>query len=301
MKNFRQDAPIPDPRLLVYGDESGLDERAAYFLMGGLLGAPLDWQKTRSEWRKVLRRFGVRSFHSNDFFGSRGQYRDWAESRRDSFLDSLLNVLSGNRVTPLGCAIHIGDYRGLTNNERRILSGAHSKTRLTLRRTDTNQPSVTRIERNIEGPDAQSQVYRTGFNYFLGAVVFKSPAGRSIDVVLDRHETFATGASDYFRKRREGCSYPEGQTLWGLDFVASADEPAIQAADLYVHIAARKLNGYHLGARRQRAWKALCTENEPFIMDFLSFKQQLDPIEQWDRQFNIDWGFPPEHESAFLG
>ena len=151
-------------RIIAYGDESGLDEKAEYFLMGGILGTPLDWQTARSEWQQVLCQFKVRKFHSNDFFGGKGQYRDWGGSQRDSLLDSLLSVLCSSIVTPIGCAIHIGDFLGLSTEERRILSGAYNKTRLTLRRRDTSQPFEARIERKLEGPDAEKQVYRVGSN-----------------------------------------------------------------------------------------------------------------------------------------
>ena len=40
------------------------------------------------------------------------------------------------------------------------------------------------------------------------------------------------------------------------------------------------------------------TPRSPRVMDGQIFRQQLNPIERWDRQFNIDWGFPPDHESA---
>ena len=167
------------------------------------------------------------------------------------------------------------------------------------RTRDTSQHFETGIGRKLEGPDAEKQVYRVGFKYFLGAVVSKVPPGCSIEVFLDKTEEFAPGAFEYFKERRKGYKYPDGQTLQSLDFVDSAKEPAIQAADLYAHVAARQLNGHQKDPRRQRVWKALCEENTPHLMDYQSFRQQLDPIEQWDRQFNIDWGFPPDHESAF--
>ena len=299
MGNTGQEDRVPVTRIITYGDESGLDEKAEYFLMGGFVGTPLDWKTVRSEWQQVLRQFGVPEFHSADFFGGKGQYRYWEGSHRDSLLDSLLSVLGNSRVIPLGCAIRIRDFLELTSKERRVLSGAYIKSRLTLRRRDTSQPFETGIGRKLEGPDAEKQVYRVGFKYFLGAVVSKVPPGCSIEVFLDKTEEFAPGAFEYFKERRQGYKYPDGQTLQSLDFVDSAKEPAIQAADLYAHVAARQLNGHQKDPRRQRVWKALCEENTPHLMDYQSFRQQLDPIEQWDRQFNIDWGFPPDHESAF--
>ena len=244
MGNTGQEARVPVTRIIAYGDESGLDGEAEYFLMGGFVGTPQDWQTARSEWQQVLRQFGVPEFHSNDFFGGKGQYRGWEGSHRDSLLDSLLSVLGSSRVIPLGCAIHRRDFLGLTRRDRRVLSGAYNRSRLTLRRRDTSQPFEARIERTLEGPDAEKQVYRVGFKYFLGAVASKSPPSCSIEVVLDRHEKLASGASEYFEERRRGYKYPDGQTLQSLTFVDSANEPAIQAADLYAHVAARQLNGH---------------------------------------------------------
>ncbi len=286
-------------QVIVYGDESGLDEKATYFLMGGFLGTSLDWQTARSEWAQVLGHFGVTEFHSNEFFGGKGQYRGWDRRQRDSLLEALLNVLRSSRVTAMGCAIHIEDYKGLTNKERRVLSGASIKTHLTLKRPGTSQPFETRIERNLVGPDAEMQVYRVGFKYFLGAVAEKAPPSCSIDVILDRHERLASGVREYFNERRRGHTYPGGRSLQSLTFIDSAHDQAIQASDLYTYVAARQLNGHPMEPRHRRAWEALCKENGPFLMNRQQFSQQLDPLAQWNRQFNVDWGFPPDHQSAF--
>ena len=67
----------------------------------------------------------------------------------------------------------------------------------------------------------------------------------------------------------------------------------------FLLVAARQLNGNQEDVRRQRAWEALRGENSLHLMNHQSFGQQLDSIKQWDRQFNIDWGFQLDHESAF--
>ncbi len=298
MGNTGQEANVPVTQIIAYGDESGLDEKAEYFLMGGFVGTPLDWQTVRTEWQQVLRQFGVPEFHSADFFGGKGQYRYWEGRHRDSLLDSLLSVLGNSSVIPLGCAITMSEFLELTSNERRLLSGAHMKLRLSLRRRDTSQLFETGIGRKLEGPDAEKQVYRVGFRYFLAAVAYKSPPSCSIEVFLDKNEEFAPGAFEYFTERKKGHKYPGGRKLQSLDFVDSAKEPAIQAADLYAHVVARQLNGHPKDPRRQRVWEALCEGHPPHLMNYQTFRQQLDPFEQWDRQFNIDWGFPPDHESA---
>ena len=71
MGNTGQEDRVPVTRIITYGDESGLDEKAEYFLMGGFVGTPLDWKTVRSEWQQVLRQFGVPEFHSADFFGGK--------------------------------------------------------------------------------------------------------------------------------------------------------------------------------------------------------------------------------------
>ena len=149
MGNTGQEDRVPVTLIITYGDESGLDEKAEYFLMGGFVGTLLDWKTVRSEWQQVLRQFGVPEFHSADFFGGKGQYRYWEGSHRDSLLDSLLSVLGNSRVIPLGCAIRIRDFLELTSKERRVLSGAYIKSRLTLRRRDTSQPFETGIGRKL--------------------------------------------------------------------------------------------------------------------------------------------------------
>ena len=290
---------VPLTKIIAYADERGLDGRAKYFLMGGLLGSPPDWKYVSSQWQQIVDRFGVPEFHSNHFFGGKEPYHSWDGSQRDSLLDSLLSVLCNSRIAPVGCAIHSEDFMRLSIEERRILSGAYVKTRLTLRRPITTLPFETKIRRSLESPDAEKQVYRAGFRFFLGAVAFKAPPHCSIMIVLDRNEELSPGALEYFQKRRKGHKYPRGQTLESLTFVNSTNEPAIQAADLYTHVAARKLNGYSMDPRRKRAWEALCKENSPHLMNYRDLRRLLDPIEQWNRQFNIDWGFPPEHESAF--
>ena len=267
--------------------------------MGGFLGTSPDWQTAKSEWAQVLDHYEVTEFHSNEFFGGKGQYRDWDRTKRDSLLEALLNVLGSSCVTAMGCAIHIGDYKGLTTQERRVLSGASIKTHLTLKRPGTSQPFETKIERNLVGPDAETQVYRTGFKYFLAAVAKKAPPSCSIHLVLDRHEKFASGVKEYFNERRKGHTYPDGRSLQSLTFIDSAQDQAIQASDLYTYLAARQLNGHPMDPRHQRAWEALCKENGPFLMNHQHFSQQLDPLAQWNRQFNIDWGFSPDDESAF--
>ncbi len=286
-------------RIIAYGDESGLDEKASYFLMGGFMGTPLDWCTTKSQWREALSRFGVPEFHSVDFFNPHENFFFLTASERDSLLDSLLRILGSGRVTPIGCAIHKNDFLELAKGERRILSGAQVKTRLRLRRHDATQLFGTRMKSWLEGPDAEKQVYRVGFNYYLNAVAYNSPPNSSVELSLDRHENLSSGARGYFEQRRKGRMYSGGQVLRCLEFVDSANEPAVQAADLYVHVASRQLNKHRMDSRRKRAWEALCDKSGPYVIDCQTLRKDLDLVVQPVRQFSADWGFPPDHEATF--
>jgi hypothetical protein len=89
--------------LRFYLDESG-DSADPAEKMIGVAGciAPLGaWLAFEPAWKAVLDEYGIKSSRLSAIMNSSGEFRDWADSKRNEFLQRLMSVLE-EHVTPHG-------------------------------------------------------------------------------------------------------------------------------------------------------------------------------------------------------
>jgi hypothetical protein len=112
-----------------YFDDSGSHSGAKVCVMGGYYGHENSWKSFSKSWDKVLRKFGVESFHSKRFYGrDRGgnridDYVGWDEKKAEDFMDSLLTVICRDKLYPLGYAVNLIDWDTFSLADKKILTG----------------------------------------------------------------------------------------------------------------------------------------------------------------------------------
>lgn len=96
--------------LQCYMDDSGSHDGAQNCLLGGYWGSDRVWREFEWEWKRVLKSEGIEEFHANKFWpritGERLEpYKGWDDKRHHSFIDRLLSVIEGSRITPFVCGV----------------------------------------------------------------------------------------------------------------------------------------------------------------------------------------------------
>ncbi len=119
----------------VYLDESGIHDGADICAIAGYFGDQLAWEEFEGEWRSTLKEFGVPEFHAKCFWArdKKGQrvspYTELDDARASMFINRLLGTIKDCRIYPVGAAVVGNEWRSLSENERRYLTGAEIKNR----------------------------------------------------------------------------------------------------------------------------------------------------------------------------
>lgn len=69
------------------------------------------WWSLSAQWECVLSKHGVKSFHSADFNARRGVFANLPEDKRPEFIDSLLQIIEGQRLLARAVIIEKSDYQ----------------------------------------------------------------------------------------------------------------------------------------------------------------------------------------------
>lgn len=69
------------------------------------------WIAIESEWRKILRHFGIPGLHMTDFMARQGEFKnDWSDQKRDRFIERLCTTVAERTIMGVGCAVAKHDY-----------------------------------------------------------------------------------------------------------------------------------------------------------------------------------------------
>jgi hypothetical protein len=101
-----------------YNDESGHPEQSAV-VVAGLLASDNQWKQFERNWRDTLQEFGITRFHANEFFHSVGEFRTWADHKknpaaseaRQRFLRSLISHMKLRVQLSYSHTVRMADYR----------------------------------------------------------------------------------------------------------------------------------------------------------------------------------------------
>ncbi len=106
--------------LKMYMDDSGTNPATC---IAGYLGGRTQWNRLERDWKKVLEREGVSEFHGKNFWSRTGEFCGWDDKRHAKFIDDLLKIIEGLRIYPFASATYPEDWKVLSLDERRFLTG----------------------------------------------------------------------------------------------------------------------------------------------------------------------------------
>ena len=100
-------------RYSAYFDESGSPDEGTHVIVSGFVAEVGQWFHFEREWRSILGAHGVSVFHGNDFGVGKGEFKSWRddETKRKSFLDSLVGVIRRRTDKSFSTAIPLDDFR----------------------------------------------------------------------------------------------------------------------------------------------------------------------------------------------
>jgi len=228
-----------------YGDETGTQAGAEFCGLLGYVASPRQWAKFRPEWRSIVG--AGKELHSQKFFqreawtSSKSPYRGWTGPKARAYLDKLLHVIHSFDVRPIGHAYHIEDFKGLTNAERMILTGATRQTRTRVRVFDVG--TKVDISDKFLSSGSPERIYFLGFQYFVTEALRRVPDDVIVNFVFDERPDVMARATDTFKEMKR-TSRPEITNRVGLlSFGDSVKYEPLQAADLYAYVWYRVLHG----------------------------------------------------------
>jgi hypothetical protein len=104
--------------LKAYYDGSGKNDNVTKVLtLAGFAASERIWNRFESEWKDVLERHDVQSFHMSDAMTFNGQFelhKGWDETRRQALLKDFFNILGKFRTDHFeaySCSVILDDYR----------------------------------------------------------------------------------------------------------------------------------------------------------------------------------------------
>lgn len=236
--------------LYAYADESGMHENPLFFVLGGYIASPRQWDFFCKDWQKVLNSFSVHAFHAKDFFQLKARqmhkrYNKWSEDQNRLFISELSKAVNSHKLYPIGCAIDVKAFNSFTIGERRYLTGGNwdAKKR---RFTTSGKPSVS---------------YLAAFHYYVRAVLDRTPDKAKLHLVFDYQNVMKSKARQTFNEMAALPSLMQGhEKLDSINYFYSSDKPQLQAADLFTYVTYRYAvdgipNDYSLGIAMKRLLK----------------------------------------------
>jgi hypothetical protein len=113
-------------------DESGIHEGSHICVVAGFIAPLTLCRALEAKWRTVLNIYGIKFFHAKEFANGSGQFLGWKNDRKQKFLqDALGTIIDGfyltgpqkRRPLSIAIAIHISDFKALSIDQRRWLTG----------------------------------------------------------------------------------------------------------------------------------------------------------------------------------
>lgn len=152
----------------------GLEDSQGCCLCGFIAEAD-DWNRCDHAWRAVLAHFGA-GFDAAACFAGTGIFQRWDISRRQAFLESLSEVLTGPALVPLGSFVVGGEFSRLSSADRAILSAEGIERPFDLIVYDLTQRIICRVHEESEKisllfdrePQSATERCPELFNKYLG-------------------------------------------------------------------------------------------------------------------------------------
>ncbi len=207
--------------LVAYLDESGVHGDADVCVVAGYFGGVNQWRQFERQWKSILVKFDISGFHAHRFWAkshgrSVGEYIGWDKARRDRLIRELTSAITSRRIYPVAGAVDVKEWRSLTDDQRKWLSGA-----------------VTQGETFLD-PGARKKPYFLPFQSCIVNSVRYCKPGVRIHYVCDLNKNLCGYGLDLFQKYKT-LSAKWGPSLGDIAFSSDADAVHLQAADLLAY------------------------------------------------------------------
>jgi hypothetical protein len=210
-----------------YYDESGIHQHASVCVVGGYYGTQAAWRRFELQWNNILREHGLLEvgFHSKEFWARTPQgkrvtpYSQWSDIDADAFLNRLIQAVMRNRIFPIGHGVLVADWKELSLDTRKWLTGAYYN----------SGKFVTN--------GCPNKCYYLPFQFCVLDSVRHSGGSDKIHFFAGLDRTFSGYATEIYKKllsnRQLKPHIPK--RLGQLSFPLSKNTPGIQAADMLVY------------------------------------------------------------------
>lgn len=208
--------------LEAYFDESGSHGDSAICTLAGYFGGERHWKRFDSEWRAILKQYGISEFHAKKFWARDkqaklvGEYKNWDNEKAQRFLSELLTIISSHRIYPIGASVVMAEWGKLSHDERRFATGG-----------------IYERHKFITS-GAPNKTYFLPFLFGIQKVCDYCNDGHRVHFFFDRNDPYSGYALEYYKlvaEQKLKCS----PKLGDIDFPASISATPIQAADLLAY------------------------------------------------------------------
>lgn len=258
-----------------YADDTGTHSGgtggpAKFCSVLGYVASPRQWKAFRRDWKVALG--DVCEFHAKEFFpraawrSSRNPYHGWSDYQAREFLNRLLKVIDTYALKPIGGAVDIAAYMSYPLEDRHYITGAVSYIHAAWNGADV----VVRekLTQHQSSPDRPYAVVMPGI--FVECLEGHND---KVWVTLDDQGTWEQRAKDYYDQYKEHAS--NGKRLIHFGFASSADELALQAADMYAYVWNAQLHGDLKSPDLIRAFEVLTRKKKNILVLTRSYLDRL--------------------------
>jgi hypothetical protein len=203
-----------------YIDESGIQAGAPICLVGGYFGGIGQWKRFQIKWQRILDKEGIEEFHAIKFWarnphGERvGEYKEWSDGRSDKFLNALVDVIAEHRIHPVTSALVVGEFKKLSHNQRRFLTGGGL------------------YSGQFKSSGCPSKPYFLPFQTCIVEIAGHAPRGGRAHYAFDLNKQFKGYAINLYKGIKAQKHLSVREQLGEIAFPTGIEAPPLQAADL---------------------------------------------------------------------
>jgi hypothetical protein len=209
--------------LEAYLDESGIHEGAEVCLIGGYFAGAGQWKKCEKLWERVLSEHDVplEKFHAKDLVKCTGFFHGWSNGDSYSLQFALAETVAQYKIYPVAQGVVVTDFFKLSLSERRFMTGA-----------------VLTPEGKLVDSGSPNRPYFAPFQPVIKRVLSYVSVGAKGHFFFGLDRAFSQYATGLYATLKNNGFYPrQYQGRFGdIAFPLAKETPALQAADLMVHV-----------------------------------------------------------------
>lgn len=95
---------------IAYFDDSGHPSDSVAMSVGGVIAKASSWEKFEVKWSKRLRRAKKSAFHATDYECRRGEFTDWDNDKRISFIHDLAAIVKNTVACGVTSSVVMADW-----------------------------------------------------------------------------------------------------------------------------------------------------------------------------------------------